>query len=188
MLSPLIVPPPPQFQLNIGLFRELDEFNGHVDVDVAQAHDAKMTTSSTMATAGGTQSAHSAEMSGESRGADAVMSPEASSRAAATGCPFAKYAAAQSGSPDLKCQRFAAADRRALAANSAHVRATPLAVLLVLIAVAVAIVAAGAIPPLVALVRSSSTRPSRVEAVNAAGALQSLAINYYSYATLWAFI
>ena len=83
------------FHLNIGLFLELDALNGHEEEEPASL------TTETLVDGAGDGALH-------------ALSTDASVTAAApaAGCPFAKYAA-QSGSPSMKCQRFAAAERAA---------------------------------------------------------------------------
>lgn len=121
-----------QFHLNIGLFCELDAYNHHVSVGAPPEAEV----------AGGARGERSAESPKEIPGVDVVMSPETNSRAAAAGCPFAKYAAQSQRSPtftDLKCQRFAAADRRARTAISARMWMPPLAMVLALLSIALSL-------------------------------------------------
>ena len=109
------------FHLNIGLFHELDALNVCADVSSSQdpsnhAEEALMEGSlhpSTRARAG-VPSGRMADghvehvtPTGEPATADASVTA-----ASTAGCPFAKYAA-QSGSPSMKCQRFATAERAA---------------------------------------------------------------------------
>ena len=84
------------FHLNIGLFRELDTINGHEEALTPPAHVAE-------------DDADEPVVDGKPTSGAASTANVAA--ASAAGCPFAKYAA-QSGSPSLTCQRFAAAERQ----------------------------------------------------------------------------
>ena len=103
------------FQLNIGLFLELDRLNGHAianghgDASDREAEDEAAPLNLHARDDDDAPSVRVAAFGPTPATREAV--PEARVAAAtAAGCPFAKYAA-QSGDATLTCQRFAAAKR-----------------------------------------------------------------------------